>query len=120
METSISASSSCAASRSRGSIRAANVANIGLDEAALGASMGVLAAISGAYSLKKTAAETRAYAESEKFTSKMRAMMGDRSGGADLVDPNDAKKKLNTAWSKTLDEVPGDSFSKASGDAWGN
>ena len=40
----------------------------------------------------------------------MRAMMGDRSGGADLVDPNDAKKKLNTAWSKTLDEVPGDFF----------
>ena len=104
----------------RMSIHAANVANIGLDEASLGASMGVLAAISGAYSLKKTAAETRAYAESEKFTSKMRAMMGDRSGGADLVDPNDAKKKLNTAWSKTLDEVPGDSFSKASGDAWGN
>ena len=66
----------------RMSIRAANVANIGLDEASLGASISVMAAINGAYASTKTAAEARAYAASLKFTPELRAMMGDKSGGA--------------------------------------
>jgi hypothetical protein len=48
------------------SIRAANVANIGLDEASLTASMGIMAAINRTYASTNTAAEARAYAASEK------------------------------------------------------
>ena len=66
----------------RMSIRAANVANIGLDEASLGASISVMTAINGAYASTKTAAEARAYAASLKFTPELRAMMGDKSDGA--------------------------------------
>jgi hypothetical protein len=106
----------------RMSIRAANVANIGLDDASLAASMGIMAAIAGAYASTNTAAEAGAYAASEKLTPNMRAMMGDASGGADLLDQDDdAKKKLKDAWATTLAErVPDDAFAKASGDAWGN
>jgi hypothetical protein len=52
----------------------------------------------------------------------MRAMMGDASGGTELLDQEgDAKKKPKEASAKTLAErVPDDAFAKANGDTWAN
>jgi hypothetical protein len=51
-------------------IDAANVANIGLDEASLGVTMASLAATNVRYSIMASLADAKGYAESEKFTPK--------------------------------------------------
>ena len=86
-------------------IHAANVANIGLDEQSLGATIASLAATNVCYSLKASLSDAKDYAASEKFTPKMRKAMGDKSGGAGIVGgtplPPEAQIPQDDSWSKT-------------------
>lgn len=67
-------------------IRAENVANIGLDEQSLGATMDAMAATNVAYAKTASMAEAFDYAASPKFLRSLRMSMGDKSGGAGIVD----------------------------------
>jgi hypothetical protein len=66
-------------------IREENVANIGLDEAALKASMEIMAATNCEYAQKPTMAEASAYSAAPKFSPATRQRMGDVSGGEGLI-----------------------------------
>ena len=77
-------------------IRPANVANIGLDEMALSETMMAMSASNARYARFSYFDDSKAYAGSEKFTTKMRKRMGDPSGGKGIVDV-DALDRLKKA-----------------------
>ncbi len=79
-------------------IRPANVANIGLDEAALSETMMAMSASNARYASFSCFVDSKAYAGSEKFTKQMRKRMGDATGGKGIVDVDtldDLKKAIN-------------------------
>lgn len=77
-------------------IRPANVANIGLDEAALSETMMAMSVSNIRYACSDFE-DAKVYARSEKFTMQMRRRMGDASGGKGIVDVDivdDLKKAI--------------------------
>ncbi|WP_197077595.1 VWA domain-containing protein [Hyphomicrobium sp. 99] len=71
-------------------ISSANVANIGLDEQSLAATASFMSVSSAAYGATRSMAEAKGYAGSEKISRSLRMSMGDKSGGAGIVDNVDA------------------------------
>jgi hypothetical protein len=104
-------------------IRSANVANIGLDEVALGETMAAMSMTNARYASTLSFEDAKAYAGSEKFTRQLRMSMGDQSGGAGIVDVDaidDLKKAINLGKPAAAPK-PDDAWDEsASGDIWGS
>lgn len=93
-------------------INAENVANIGLDEASLQASMEVMASSNREYAQTSSMAEARAYSAAPKFSPSVRKRMGDQSGGEGLISR--ASKIFTSGGGRKPMSTPG----AARGDSW--
>jgi hypothetical protein len=89
-----------------------NVANIGLDEASLRASMEVMASSNREYAQTSNMAEARAYSAAPKFSASERKRMGDQSGGDGLISR--ASKIFTSSGGKKSASTPG----APRGDSW--
>ena len=96
-------------------INVENVANIGLDEAALSATMDAMVETNVAYASTRSFEEAKAYAASPKFSRSMRMAMGYASGGDALRAANPIKTPVVPLVKDTGDAWGG---SASSGDAW--
>jgi hypothetical protein len=117
-------------------ISANNVANIAMDEVSLAATASFVATSNAAYASTRSMDEAKGYAGSVKMQPRMRMMMGDKSGGAGIVDPNDPQdvngnavaqvlngakplKIVDDPWAKkVVKPVDRDAFDKVPEDAW--
>jgi hypothetical protein len=93
-------------------INAANVANIGLDNASLQASMEVMASSNREYAQTSNMAEARAYSAAPKFSPSVRKRMGDQSGGEGLIAR--ASKIFTSGSGRKSTSTPG----SARSDSW--
>jgi hypothetical protein len=101
-----------------------NVANIGLDEVHLRASMDAMAETNASYAQAPTPAASRAYASSPKFSRARRMMMGDASGGDGIADDAGTTSGFGRLFGRGKKPTPtppsanNDAWNKPSGDAW--
>jgi hypothetical protein len=105
-----------------------NVANIGLDEVYLRASMDAISDTHAVYAAQSSPAQRRNYSASRKFSSVERACMGDPTGGKDIeTDDGEAKTTLEKLFGrnkKTAPKAPpaaappSDAWSQGQDDAW--
>jgi hypothetical protein len=104
-------------------IRAARVANIGMDEVALTASMSRVRCMIDDYAATSDMEEAQAYADTVAFSAEARQAMGDASAGAGLVPPPSGAPVppvTRPVKTKPIVQNSDDAWKKASGDAWGN
>ncbi len=105
-------------------VRSGYTANIGLDEASLGATMDNVALASSGYAATASMGEARAFAASTEFSRSARKAMGDATGGDSLAQawkqPQATKRPVRAPQAPVAPVAKaGDTWDKTDGDAWG-
>ncbi len=105
-------------------VRSGYTANIGLDEAALGATMDSVAVASSGYAATASMGEARAFAAGTSFTRNQRLRMGDATGGDSLAQawkpPQATQRPVRAPKAPVAPAAKaGDTWDKKDGDAWG-
>ncbi len=95
-----------------------NVANIGLDQESLSASMEVMAATNRDYARTANMEEARAYSAAPKISASMRKRMGDLTGGASLFGRGAKTPSSPSIGKQGEKSAQDDSWNGPSEDTW--